>query len=254
VRKYVIRVRICSISSRESPDSSLVFYKKIYKRLVSVVCKFVNIRDCSYRSRHEALKNKAIATSSPDPATTDPVGLSELEREFILFFVQIAQSLSLPRSIGEIFGFLFTAEAPLPFEEVVARLGISKGAASQGLRFLVKHGAVSLHYIPRDRRTFYIAETSMRKLFGNALTESLRPHLESNRRLIDNLETAVADSQAAAPGSSTLAQRVTSLRTWNEKALQLLPLLETLFALPSPHSLLERLRRKSEAANSSPSD
>jgi len=222
--------------------------------LVLVVYKFVNIEDCLDRSRHEALKNKAIATSAPDSSEAAPAGLSEVEREFILFFVQMAQSLSLPRSIGEIFGFLFTAEAPLPFEDVVSRLGISKGAASQGLRFLVKHGAVSLHYIPRDRRTFYIAETSMRKLFGNALAESLRLHLESNRRLIDNLEQAVGEAPPSDPGASTLAQRVNSLRTWNEKALQLLPLLETLFALPSPHSLLERLRRKSDAADSSASD
>lgn len=219
-----------------------------------VVYKFVNIEDCPDHSRHEALKNKTIATSAPDSSATDLVGLSEVEREFILFFVQMAQSLSLPRSIGEIFGFLFSAEAPLPFEDVVSRLGISKGAASQGLRFLVKHGAVSLHYIPRDRRTFYIAETSMRKLFGNALAESVRPHLESNRRLIDNLEQAVGEALPSDPGASTLAQRVNSLRTWNEKALQLLPLLETLFALPSPHSLLERLRRKSNAADSSASD
>jgi len=216
-----------------------------------VVYKIVNTEDCCPNLRPAALKTNATATSTPDSSAAAPAGLSEVEREFILFFVQMAQSLSLPRSIGEIFGFLFTAEQPLPFEDVVSRLGISKGAASQGLRFLVKHGAVSLHYIPRDRRTFYLAETSMRKLFGNALAESLRPHLESNRRLIDNLEQAVGEAPSTGPSESTLANRVNSLRTWNEKALQLLPLLETLFALPSPQSLLERLRRKS--ASESPS-
>lgn len=66
--------------------------------------------------------------------TTD--ALTPLEAEFVRFFVQMAGALVLPRSVGEIFGLLFAARDPVPFDEVASRLGISKGSASQGLAFL----------------------------------------------------------------------------------------------------------------------
>ncbi len=181
-------------------------------------------------------------------------GLSEIEAGFVVFFVKMAQALSLPRSIGEIFGLLFSSQQPVPFDEVVSRLGVSKGSASQGLRFLVKIGAASTVFVPRDRRTFYEAETSMRKLFSSALRESLRPHLEGNRTAIDSLEELVnAEGDLTPDEDLHYEARIASLRNWNQKALQLLPLLETLFSLSSPSALLERVKERN-TRSSSPDD
>ncbi|PAW60954.1 MAG: hypothetical protein B9S36_07360, partial [Verrucomicrobiia bacterium Tous-C2TDCM] len=90
--------------------------------------------------------------------------LHPVEAEFVRFFVHLATTVGLPRSVGEIFGLLFASATPVAFDEVVSRLGISKGSASQGLRLLTKIGAVSQVYIQRDRRSFYEAETRMRQL------------------------------------------------------------------------------------------
>ncbi len=171
--------------------------------------------------------------SQNEPLVTE--GLDSVESEFVRFFVQIATTLNLPRSVGEIFGFLFAADEPKPFDEVVARLGISKGSASHGLKFLTKIGAISLVYIPRDRRTFYEAETKMRTLFSSALNESVRPHLEGNARLIAGIEERI-DAETGAIGGKAehYHHRAASLRGWNDKALLLLPLLDKLFSLPAP--------------------
>lgn len=164
-------------------------------------------------------------------------GLDPVEAEFVRFFVQVATTINLPRSVGEIFGFLFAADEPRPFDEVVARLGISKGSASHGLKFLTGIGAISLVYVPRDRRTFYEAETSMRKLFSSALNESVRPHLESNARLVEGIEETIntASADLAGEKATHYRNRTSSLRNWNDKALVLLPLLDKLFSLPAPH-------------------
>lgn len=172
---------------------------------------------------------------SPSPPAFE-TGLNGVESEFVRFFVNLATALGMPRSVGEIFGFLFSADSPTAFDEVVARLGISKGSASQGLRFLTQIGAVSQVYMPRDRRTFYEAETRMRQLFSNALRESVRPHLEGNSRLVASIESRI-DEEAETLGSEAAEHfraRAASLRGWNEKALQLLPLLDKLFSLPAP--------------------
>ena len=49
------------------------------------------------------------------PKTKAPqlIALSAVESEIIHFFVQLAAALSLPKSIGEIFGILFCCEEPL---------------------------------------------------------------------------------------------------------------------------------------------
>ncbi|MEQ1842206.1 MAG: transcriptional regulator, partial [Verrucomicrobiales bacterium] len=82
-----------------------------------------------------------MVSPKQDPPSAE--GLNSVEAEFVAFFVQMATALSLPRSVGEIFGYLFAADEPKPFDEVVSRLGISKGSASQGLKFLLGMGAIS---------------------------------------------------------------------------------------------------------------
>ncbi|MBL9156018.1 MAG: hypothetical protein JNJ70_01005 [Verrucomicrobiales bacterium] len=184
-----------------------------------------------------------------EPASEPKVaeGLHAVESGFVHFFVHLATTVGLPRSVGEIFGFLFAADQPIAFDEVVARLGISKGSASQGLRLLTKIGAVSQVYVPRDRRTFYVAETRMRQLFSHALQESLRPHLEGNSRLVAQLEESIEAHATTLGGSADhYRSRAASLRAWNEKALVLLPLLDKLFSLPAPFFPFGFLRGSSE--------
>jgi len=161
-------------------------------------------------------------------------GLNPVEAEFVRFFVHLATFLNLPRSVGELFGYLFAADSPRPFDEIVSALGISKGSASQGLKWLAQIGAIATVYVPRDRRTFYEAETRLRTLFGSALQESLRPRLENNGHLVEAIEEQIA---AHAEGSLAdhYRMRLSSLRSWNDKALVLLPLLGKLFSLPAPY-------------------
>ena len=184
---------------------------------------------------------------TPAQTTKPEVGLNPIETEFVRFFVQMATSLSLPKSVGEIFGFLFASSGPRPIDEVVSGLGISKGSASQGLRFLLKIGAIAIAYVPGDRRTFYDAEASMRKVFSEALRESVRPHLESNRNTIRNIE-CILQEQDKQDGSleDHYEQRIASLRGWNDKALQLLPILTTLFTVRTPKSLFRAVLGEAE--------
>lgn len=160
-------------------------------------------------------------------------GLNPVEDGFVRFFVHLATFLNLPRSVGELFGYLFAAASPRPFDEIVAALGISKGSASQGLKWLAQIGAIATVYVPRDRRTFYEAETRLRKLFGSALQESLRPRLEGNGRLVEAIEERIS-AHAPDAAAAHYRARLSSLRSWNEKALVLLPLLDELFSLPAP--------------------
>lgn len=149
--------------------------------------------------------------------------LSEIERETIDLFVHFAQLFSLPKSLGEIFGLLFASENPLTFDSIVEKLQISRGSASQGLRFLRSIGAVHTVYVPGDRKDHYIAEDRLRPLLSGFLRERFLPHLNSGEERIKRLQQLIEESgEEAGPN---VQRRMDRLQKWNVKAENFLPLI-----------------------------
>ena len=64
------------------------------------------------------------------PSSNPVPRISDLESELILFFVNAAQAIGLPKSYGEIYGLYYASDEPLTLDEVIERLQISKGSAS----------------------------------------------------------------------------------------------------------------------------
>jgi len=116
-----------------------------------------------------------------------------LELESIDFFVRMMGILGMPRSVGEIYGLLYFSEVPLPMDQIVAKLGMSLGSASQGLKTLRSLKAVRTTYVPGDRRDHYQAETEFRRLFSNFLKEEILPHMESAKERIDRMQDALPE-------------------------------------------------------------
>lgn len=164
----------------------------------------------------------------PSTATQPVAGLARLgsaEREVLEFFVHIGKYLSLPRSVGEIYGLLFARGDKLTLDDLVALLGISKGSASQGLRMLRGVGAVRLSHIPGDRKDYFEAETEFPALIRGFLRDQLAIKMEHADRRLDRLRTAIDDPDSEAPDG--LSARVERLQSWHNKARRLVPLVST---------------------------
>jgi HTH-type transcriptional regulator, glycine betaine synthesis regulator len=130
------------------------------------------------------------------PSVVSP--LQDLEMEVLEFFVRGAQLLGLPRSMGEIYGLLYLSTEPLSMEQIVQRLKISTGSASQGLKQLRGFRAVRTVYVPGERRDYYVAEEELRKVLTGFVQEEIRPHLESGRERLarmDDLAAQLADGE-----------------------------------------------------------
>ena len=150
-------------------------------------------------------------------------GFAAIEREVIDLFVRLADLLGLPRSIGELYGALCIAPRPLHMEALRARLNLSKGATSQGLRLLRGFGAVRVTYLPGDRRDYFAAETELRKLVGGFLREQVQPHLRSGVDRLDVIGRLVHDVPAA--DRAVVTERVQRLEQWRRRAETLLPVM-----------------------------
>ena len=150
-------------------------------------------------------------------------GLSELEREVIELFVRMADVLNLPRSVGEIYGLLFVSSEPLCLDDCRIRLNISKGSTSQGLKILRSFGAIRTIYIPGDRKDYYVAETSLRKIAGGFASEQIQPHVNSGVERIERIRELMEEQ--GSENEEALREKIDLLENWQKRAGKALPLI-----------------------------
>lgn len=153
--------------------------------------------------------------------------LGALERQVVDFFVDGVRALGLPRSIGEIYGLLFISQEPLSLDDLVLRLGISKGSASQGLRALKALGAVREASAGEERRTYFEPAVELKRLVGGFIREQIRPHLDSGKLKIGRLGEAVR-TERNPERRKFLTERLDRLGHWMRSGGRVLPVLQKL--------------------------
>lgn len=153
--------------------------------------------------------------------------LDFVEHQLVNIFVDGARIIGLPPSIGEIYGLLFISSTPLAFDDFVARLGISKGSVSQGLRMLKGLGAVREVESTSDRRTYYEPAIELKRLAGGFIREQVRPHFNSAETRIRDL-AGKAEEIDNPESRKFLCARIERLDTWRRSATNLLPILQKL--------------------------
>ncbi len=149
--------------------------------------------------------------------------LSKLETEVIAMFVQLARALGQPRSYAEIYGLIFISARPLTLDDVIARLGISRGSASMGLKFLRDLGAVKIVYVPGDRSIHYEAVAQLRVLVTRFLHKQVFPQFDSSRERLDAIAGMLKQLPPAERAHVTA--RVNTLRTWAKRTERIMPFL-----------------------------
>ena len=154
---------------------------------------------------------------------TEP--LTPFQRESVELFVGAFAVLSLPRSLGEIYGLLYSSEEPLAFDDLVTRLDLSKGSVSEGLRLLRSLGAVNLVPIDGSRKDHFTAEISLRRLAGGYLRDRIEPYLRGGESRIEAL-LRVRDTEASR--SDFQQKRINQLLSWHRFFSKVLPVFKTL--------------------------
>ena len=152
---------------------------------------------------------------------SEPPALSPLEVEAIDLFIGFVRLLGMPKSVGELYGLLFVASKPLSHEALMARLQMSKGAASQGLKVLRSLGAVRIVYVAGERRDHYIADLELSKFATVFIRDELQPHLDSGSARIARMEGHLAKLPRSEREAA--AMRMAKLRHWKEKGEGMLP-------------------------------
>lgn len=144
------------------------------------------------------------------------------EEQVVDFFVDAAEMLSVPKSVAAIYGILFASPTPLSFAEIEARLDISKGSVSQGLRLLREIGALKEVSSSADRAALFEPDMEIRKVIRHFIEQRVQRQLDTGRVRLIALRERVPG--AAAPAKKILSERLKHLQGTHEKARALLPI------------------------------
>ncbi len=151
---------------------------------------------------------------------------SALEQEFVSIFSDLADLFGNPRSHGAIYGLLFSSARALSMEDIVVRLGISKGSASQGLRQLEELGAISRAREQGERSHIYVARIELKPLLAGFLRKRLGPRLASSAGRLKHVEKLLPSLPSSFRPTARL--RLQKITRWHRRAHAFLPLAQEL--------------------------
>ena len=156
------------------------------------------------------------------PALEAEDSLLPIQQEMASIFAEIADLFGNPSSLGSIYGLLFASPWPLSMEEIVERLGVSAGTASQGLRRLVEMQAVIPQKEEGERVTRYEAKLELRPFVAVFLEKQLLPKIGHSAERIEALKGKLPSIPANSRGE--LEVRLDRASKWHRRAKTFLPL------------------------------
>jgi DNA-binding transcriptional regulator GbsR (MarR family) len=154
--------------------------------------------------------------------------LGPIEMEAIEMFINFFRLLGLPKSVGEIYGLLFVSTRPLTMDDLMHRLDISLGAASQGLKTLRSFGAVKAVYSPGERRDHFVADLELSRFAASFIKEQILPKLEQSLGRVQRMEAALAEVPEGERGETQA--RINELSRWLNRGRTMLPVALKLLA------------------------
>ena len=149
------------------------------------------------------------------------IRLSDLEIESIEMFINFLRLLGWPKSVGEIYGLLFVSAQPLAMDDIMARTGMSLGAASQGLKLLREFGAVRTVYTPGARKDHYVASGELSRFATSYIEEELLPRMRTAQERIKRMERMMLSMSEA--DRQLPAERIDRLKYWLCKGQKVVP-------------------------------
>lgn len=157
---------------------------------------------------------KTVSLAAPAGARADAT--VAFERALIYFFEEATDLLGVPKSVAGIYAVIFASPTPVSFAEIEARLGISKGSVSQGLRMLRKGGAIREVSLSDDPVERFAPELEMRQLIAGFIDSRLSTELDRARERLTALRRQLQDLPAEE--ARLVKVRVQTLERWQRRS------------------------------------
>jgi DNA-binding transcriptional regulator GbsR (MarR family) len=156
--------------------------------------------------------------------------ISGVKRDFIEGSGRSFQSVGLPRTTGQVFGFIYLSNVGLALDDIVAGLKVSKGSASIATRQLMQIGAIRQTWVRGDRRPHFEAVEDLTGALKQILKRFVVEPLAGVGRSLERMVSAIGDGNFDAKSSEEekkcLRDRLQSLLKLEKQVKKSLNLLE----------------------------
>jgi DNA-binding transcriptional regulator GbsR (MarR family) len=120
-------------------------------------------------------KDFVITKQTTMPNKETSLSLSEAQVKMVAEWVRLADSIGLPRSYAQIYGFLFISKTPVTAQDCVEKLKISRSSAGQGLKILRDLGAIRPHFELGSRAEAFTIEPDLGIMIRSIVESKLAP-------------------------------------------------------------------------------
>src|SRR5213595_3669118 len=141
--------------------------------------------------------------------------LEEVEDQFVDLWDTMSSLWGVSPTMARIHGMLYITGSALSMDDIMARLGISRGNVSMNLSKLVEWGLVRRVHKRRDRKEYYESLSDVWEMFTLVANQRKRreidPILNTLRRCRDQLSPDALGAVAAEEPAQKRFQRVDEL-------------------------------------------
>ena len=165
--------------------------------------------------------------------STGKTGSKQLPRvrlELVDVCGRLAQALSFPRSVGEIYGLLYLSPDPMSAQEIGDAISISKGSVSTGTRQLMTHGCIRKVWLQEERKDYFVAVLELGDLIRSAYDSIFKVRADNAERHIKDMVETLAEEKnnLSQEEHAIIKERLQRLVKLQKRATQFLPILERL--------------------------
>src|ERR1700716_4013531 len=118
-----------------------------------------------------------MKSMKPTPPPTQPP-LDDVEEEFVGLWRRMSSLWGISPTMAEIHGLLYITGADLSLDDIMTRLGISRGNVSMNLTKLVEWGLVKRVHKRGDRREYYQSITDVWEMFTLVAAQRKRREID----------------------------------------------------------------------------
>ena len=158
------------------------------------------------------------ASPSADNESSDP--RTQAIDRFVSLWEEMASTWGINRTMAKIHALLYCVECPLNTDQIMERLGGSRGNANMNLRALVEWDLVAKTQRTGSRKDYYQAEKDVWQITARIIEERKRREVTPVRKRLQDCTDLLADE------NSSIADRPEDVRILHRRLANLIELVE----------------------------
>ena len=121
--------------------------------------------------------------------------LKMAENRFMASIGALAESFGINKFMAQLYAVIYLSDKPLSLDELVERLGASKGNISLNIRELENWGAVKNIWVKGSRKDYYEAEPDIKRVIANKLKLGVEKRIGKVSEMIEDFKGLIQSAE-----------------------------------------------------------